>query len=139
MERESAIVLILLKTHMPTSFFDFQVHLLIHLVQEVKLVGLLENRYMHYKKTWFFKIRRINQKIPQMSPCSTWPTCHFGQVNLDPTILIRSFWWSFLLVFLTIFLIVNNILKEIMYDLILNNNYIIYNNYHIDLFTKFIN
>jgi len=71
MEREIAIVLTLLKMCMPTSFFDSQVHLLIHLVQEVKLVGLLESRYIHYKKTQFFKTRRIDQKIPQMSPCST--------------------------------------------------------------------
>jgi hypothetical protein len=48
MEKQSAIVLILLKMHMPTSFFDSQVHLLIHLVQEVKIVGLLESSYIHY-------------------------------------------------------------------------------------------
>jgi hypothetical protein len=48
MERESAIVLTLLEMDMPTSFFDSQVHSLIHLMQEVGLVGPLENRYMFF-------------------------------------------------------------------------------------------
>jgi len=46
-----------------------------------------------------FLTKRIDQKTPQMSPCSTQAECHFGQVNLDPTIFTRSFWWSFWLVF----------------------------------------
>jgi hypothetical protein len=48
MERENVVVLTLLEMHMPTSFFDSQVHLLIHLVQEVGLAGPLENRYMFF-------------------------------------------------------------------------------------------
>jgi hypothetical protein len=48
MERESAIVLTLLEMHMPTSLFDSQVHLLIHLVQEVGLASPLESRYMFF-------------------------------------------------------------------------------------------
>jgi hypothetical protein len=30
-----------------------------------------------------------------LHPCPTWPKCHFGQINLDPTILTRSFWLVF--------------------------------------------
>jgi hypothetical protein len=48
MQRESAIVPTLLEMHMPTSFFDSQVQLLIHLVQEVGLAGPLKNRYMFF-------------------------------------------------------------------------------------------
>jgi len=34
-----------------------------------------------------FLTRKIDQKVAQMSPCSTSPKCHFGQIDLDPTIL----------------------------------------------------
>jgi hypothetical protein len=43
-------VLTLLDTHLLTSFFNFQVHMLIHLVQEVGLVGPLARRCMFFIK-----------------------------------------------------------------------------------------
>jgi len=36
-----------------------------------------------------FLTGRIFQKVLQMSPCSSWQKCHFGQVDLDPTILTK--------------------------------------------------
>jgi hypothetical protein len=81
--------------------------------------------------------------------------CHFGQVVLDLTILtMRSFWMYFWLAFFTIyfycFLLVNNILTTTIYDLILNNNnilyitynilcYVLYYNYHIIIIIMLIN
>jgi len=48
---------------------------------------------------WFFCHRdQFDQKWP------IWPKCHFGQINLDPTILIGSFW----LVILTGFFLLNH-------------------------------
>jgi len=41
-----------------------------------------------------FLTRRIDQKVPQMSPCSTWPKCHYGQIDLDLAILIRYFFYD---------------------------------------------
>jgi hypothetical protein len=34
-----------------------------------------------------------------LPPCPTWPKSHFGQVDLDPTILTRSFWLVFFIRF----------------------------------------
>ena len=39
--REIAEILTMLEKEMPTSFFDIQVNLLVHLVDEVKLVGVV--------------------------------------------------------------------------------------------------
>jgi hypothetical protein len=30
-----------------------------------------------------------------LPPCPTWPKCHFGQINLDSTVLTRFFWLVF--------------------------------------------
>jgi hypothetical protein len=65
---------------------------------------LYHNPNYHYKKSRLSWPRILVKKFPLMvflSPCPTWPMCHFGQVNLDLAILIRSFW----LVFLTRFFI----------------------------------
>jgi hypothetical protein len=49
------------------------------------------------KITTFFT-RNFGQKSPHMvflTPCPTWPKCHFGQVNLDSTVLTKFFWLVF--------------------------------------------
>jgi len=46
MKKES--VFTMLDMHLLTSFFNFQVHMLIHLVQEVGLIGLLPRSCMYF-------------------------------------------------------------------------------------------
>ena len=43
-KREIIEILTLLEKEMPTSFFDIQVHLLVHLVDEVKVAGVVSSR-----------------------------------------------------------------------------------------------
>jgi len=43
-----AIVLSLLEMQFPTTFFDSQVHSLYHIVQEIQVVGPIENRNMFF-------------------------------------------------------------------------------------------
>ena len=54
-KREIAEITTLLEKEMPTSFFDIQVHLLVHLVDEVKVTGVVSSRWMfiveRYMKT----------------------------------------------------------------------------------------
>ena len=47
-KREIAEIMTLLEKEMPTSFFDIQVHLLVHLVDEVKIVGVVSSRWMFF-------------------------------------------------------------------------------------------
>ena len=42
--KENIEIVTMLEREMPTSFFDIQVHLLVHLVDEVKVVGVVSNR-----------------------------------------------------------------------------------------------
>jgi hypothetical protein len=46
MKIESAIVMSLLEMQLPTSFFDSQIHLISHLVEEVAIGGLVSYRWM---------------------------------------------------------------------------------------------
>jgi hypothetical protein len=51
----------------------------------------IRNHGFFYQKFWL-------KKLPIWffcPPCPTWPKCHFGQVDLDFTILTKSFWLVF--------------------------------------------
>jgi hypothetical protein len=54
--RDIAEIVCMLEKEMPTSFMDLQVHLLIHLPEEVELAGVLSCCYMflleRYMKKW---------------------------------------------------------------------------------------
>ena len=47
-KREIAKIMTLLKKEMATSFYDVQVHLLVHLVDEVKVAGVVFGRWMFF-------------------------------------------------------------------------------------------
>ena len=72
--REIAEVLTMLEKEMPTSFFDIQVHLLVHLVDEVKLAGVVSSRWMffveRYMKTLKDFVRQRAQ--PEASMAEGW-------------------------------------------------------------------
>ena len=42
---------------LPTSFMDLQVHLLIHLVDEVELVGVISCRWMFFLESYMKKLK----------------------------------------------------------------------------------
>jgi hypothetical protein len=46
LEKEALVVACLLQIQFPSSFFDSQKHLLVHLAQEVRLIGLVQGRWM---------------------------------------------------------------------------------------------
>jgi hypothetical protein len=46
LEKEAAVVLVLLQMQFPGSFFNGQVHLLVHLPSELKFAGPVQNRWM---------------------------------------------------------------------------------------------
>ena len=48
MKQESYVVMTLLQMQMPTSFFDSQVHLLVHLVEDISLLGPVPYRWMFF-------------------------------------------------------------------------------------------
>ncbi len=47
-EKEMAIALALLEQEFPPSFFEVVTHLLIHLVEELKLCGLVQTQWMYF-------------------------------------------------------------------------------------------
>jgi hypothetical protein len=68
----------------------------------------LQKGPLEHHKTWFhysslqeimvfFLLEFWSNPTPMifLPPCPTSPKCHFGQVDLDPTVLIRSFGWFF--------------------------------------------
>ena len=48
MKQESFVVMALLQMQMPTTFFDGQVHLLVHLVEDISLLGPVPYRWMFF-------------------------------------------------------------------------------------------
>jgi hypothetical protein len=56
MRIESAIVMSLLEMQLPTSFFDSQIHLISHLVEEVVIGGPISYR-------WMFPIEQISKDL----------------------------------------------------------------------------
>ncbi|MCO5596662.1 hypothetical protein L7F22_050730 [Adiantum nelumboides] len=47
-KRECIELLCLMEKELPTSFFDIQVHVLIHLVDEIKIAGVVRTRWMFW-------------------------------------------------------------------------------------------
>ena len=47
---------------LPTSFMDLQVHLLIHLVDEVELVGVVSCRWMFFLERYMKKLKGFVRK-----------------------------------------------------------------------------
>ncbi|MCO5598460.1 hypothetical protein L7F22_052556 [Adiantum nelumboides] len=55
-KRECIELLCLMEKELPTYFFDIQVHLLIHLVDEIEIAGVVSTRWMFWvvlKVDWF--------------------------------------------------------------------------------------
>ena len=73
-KREIVEILTLLEKEMPTSLFDIQVHLLVHLVDEVKVAGVVSSRWMffveRYMKTLKDFVRQRAQ--PEASMAEGW-------------------------------------------------------------------
>ena len=47
LENEVAVVLCQMEMYFPPSFFDIMVHLVVHLVREIRLCGLVFLRWMY--------------------------------------------------------------------------------------------
>ena len=47
LENEAAIILCQLEMYFPLSFFDIMIHLIVHLVGEIKLCGVVYLRWMY--------------------------------------------------------------------------------------------
>jgi hypothetical protein len=52
MKQESYVVMTLLQIQMPISFFDGQVHLLVHLVEDISLLGPVLYRWMFFVESY---------------------------------------------------------------------------------------
>jgi len=70
LENEAAIILCHLKIYFPPTFFDIMVHLIVHLVREIKCCGLVYLRWMYpverYMKIlkWYTKnLHRLKASI----------------------------------------------------------------------------
>jgi hypothetical protein len=80
-----------------------------------------------------FFTRNFGQKNPCMDflpPCPTWPKWHFGQIDLDPTVLTRSFWLVFFIRFFLPSFLLNHRDNNIIWVVTQNIyyvNYFIYN------------
>ena len=71
---ESLEIVCLIEDLFPTSILDIQVHLLIHLVDEVELVGTVHTRWMFYLEI-FIKVLKgyVKQKAhPDGSMAEGW-------------------------------------------------------------------
>jgi len=64
--REIVEVLTMLEKEMPTSFFDIQVHLLVHLVDEVKLVGVVSSRWMFFVERYMKTLKDFVHQRAQL-------------------------------------------------------------------------
>ena len=51
---------------MPTSFFDIQVHLLVHLVDEVKHVGVVSSRWMFFVESYMKTLKDFVRQRAQI-------------------------------------------------------------------------
>ena len=69
LENEAAIFLCQMEMYFPPSFFDIMVHLIVHLVREIRLCGLVYLRWM-YPVEWYMKVLKgytTNQHRPEAS------------------------------------------------------------------------
>ena len=59
---------------MPTSFFDIQVHLLVHLVDEIKVVGVVSSRWMFFVERYMKTLKDfVHQRAqPKASMAKGW-------------------------------------------------------------------
>ena len=54
---------------LPTSFMDLQVHLLIHLVNDIELVGVISMRWMFFFERYMETIKRYVQQKAHPESC----------------------------------------------------------------------
>jgi len=69
LENEAVVVLCHMEIYFPPSFFDIMVHLVVHLVREIRLCGLVFLRWM-YPVEWCMKVLKgytKNQHRPEAS------------------------------------------------------------------------
>lgn len=57
MKREAAEVMCLLEMHFPPTIFDMQVHLIIHLVDEVEMCGPVQARWMCFIQRYMKELK----------------------------------------------------------------------------------
>jgi hypothetical protein len=55
--QEITEIVCMFEKELPTSFMDFLVHLLIHLVYEVELVGVVSYRWMFFLERYMKKLK----------------------------------------------------------------------------------
>ena len=60
--QEIANIVCMFEKELPTSFMDLQVHLLIHLVDEVELVGVVSCRWMFFLERYMKKLKGFVQQ-----------------------------------------------------------------------------
>ena len=64
----------LLEKEMPTSFFDIQVHLLVHLLDEVKVTSVVSSRWMFFVEIYMKTLKDfVHQRAqPEASMAEGW-------------------------------------------------------------------
>ena len=63
LQNEAAIILCQLKMYFPSSFFDIIVHLIVHLVREIKCCGLVYLQWMYLVEQYMKILKRYTKNI----------------------------------------------------------------------------
>ncbi|MCO5604830.1 hypothetical protein L7F22_059004 [Adiantum nelumboides] len=64
-KRECIELLCLMEKELPTSFFDIQVHVLIHLVDEIEIVGVISTRSIFWVERFIGVLKRLVRQRAQ--------------------------------------------------------------------------
>jgi len=80
LENEAAIILCELEIYFPPAFFDIMVHLIIHLVREIKCCGLVYLRWMYPVERYMKILKGYTDVI--LTRSGSFDTCYEG---LDDT------------------------------------------------------
>ena len=73
-KREVYELVCLMEKELPISFFDIQVHLLVHLVEEIELAGVVNTRWMFWVERFIYVLKRfVRQRArPEGSMAEGW-------------------------------------------------------------------
>ena len=68
-KKEIAEIACVFEKHLPASFMDLQVHLFIHLVDEIELAGVVSTRWMFFFERYMKTLKRCVQQKAHPESC----------------------------------------------------------------------
>jgi hypothetical protein len=68
-KKEIAEIVCVFENEIPTSFMDLQVHLLIHLVNEIELVGVISMRWIFFFERYMKNLKRYVRQKAHLEGC----------------------------------------------------------------------